>query len=156
VVADLDGLVDLVLDGGRCTVGVESTIVDCTGTLQVLRPGAVTADQIEEAAAEEVAAATGPSRAPGMLASHYAPRARVHLASATEEARSAASTMPPGSNVRVLGEGLDAVAYAASLYGELRRADDDGVTDVVALLPEGGGLAAAVRDRLSKAAAERH
>jgi hypothetical protein len=64
--------------------------------------------------------------------------------------------MPPGSNVRVLGEGLDAVAYAASLYGELRRADDDGVTDVVALLPEGGGLAAAVRDRLSKAAAERH
>lgn len=155
VVADLDGLVDLVLDGGRCTVGVESTIVDCTGTLQVLRPGAVTADQIEEAAAEEVAGATGPSRAPGMLASHYAPRARVHLASATEEARAAASTMPPGSNVRVLGEGLDAVAYAASLYGELRRADDDGVTDVVALLPEGGGLAAAVRDRLSKAAAER-
>lgn len=155
VVADLDGLVDLVLDGGRCTVGVESTIVDCTGTLQVLRPGAVTADQIEEAAAEEVGGATGPSRAPGMLASHYAPRARVHLAATTEEARAAASSMPLGSNVRVLGEGLDAVAYAATLYAELRRADDDGITDVVAVLPQGEGLAAAVRDRLTKAAAER-
>ena len=155
VVADLDGLVDLVLDGGRCTVGVESTIVDCTGTLQVLRPGAVTADQIVEAAAEEVGGATGPSRAPGMLASHYAPRARVHLAATNEEARAAASSMPLGSNVRVLGEGLHAVAYAATLYAELRRADDDGITDVVAVLPQGDGLAAAVRDRLTKAAAER-
>ncbi len=155
VVADLDGSVGIVLDGGPCAVGVESTIVDCTDVLQVLRPGAVTADQIEEAAAEEVGGATGPSRAPGMLASHYAPRARVHLAATTEEARAAASTMPPGSNVRVLGEGLDAVAYAASLYAELRRADDDGITDVVAVLPQGEGLAAAVRDRLTKAAAER-
>ena len=155
VVGDLDGLVDLVLDGGRCTVGVESTIVDCTGTLQVLRPGAVTADQIEETAAEEVAGPSGPSRAPGMLASHYAPRARVHLAATTEEARAAASSMTAGSKVRILGEGLDATEYAAQLYGELRRADDDGITDVIALLPEGDGLAAAVRDRLTKAAAGR-
>lgn len=155
VVGDLDGLVDLVLDGGRCPVGVESTIVDCTGALQVLRPGAVTADQIEETAAEEVAGPSGPSRAPGMLASHYAPRARVHLAATPDDARAAVSAMTAVSTVRVLGEGLDAKEYAAQLYGELRRADDDGVTDVVALLPVGGGLAAAVRDRLTKAAAGR-
>lgn len=155
VVADLDGLVDLVLDGGRCQVGVESTIVDCTGVLQVLRPGAVSAAQIEETTGEILSGPEGPSRAPGMLTSHYAPRARVHVVSSSGEARRVASTVPTGSTARVLGDGVDAVTYALTLYGDLRRADEDGVTDVVAILPAGDGLAAAVRDRLTKAAAER-
>ena len=155
VVADLDGQVDLVLDGGRCRVGVESTIVDCTGVLQVLRPGAVSAAEIEETTGERLSGPDGPSRAPGMLTSHYAPRARVHLVSSSGEARRVASTVPSGAVTRVLGDGVDAVEYASTLYGDLRRADDDGVTDVVAVLPAGEGLAAAVRDRLTKAAAER-
>lgn len=155
VVADLDGLVDLVLDGGRCQVGVESTIVDCTGVLQVLRPGAVSAAQIEETTGERLSGPDGPSRAPGMLNSHYAPRARVHLVSSSGEARRVLSAVPSGAVARVLGDGVDAVTYASTLYGDLRRADDEGVTDVVAVLPAGEGLAAAVRDRLTKAAAER-
>ncbi|MFM9132988.1 MAG: L-threonylcarbamoyladenylate synthase [Actinomycetota bacterium] len=155
VVADLDGLVDLVLDGGRCQVGVESTIVDCTGVLQVLRPGAVSAAQIEETTGERLSGPDGPSRAPGMLNSHYAPSARVHLVSSSGEARRVLSAVPSGAVARVLGDGVDAVEYASTLYGDLRRADDDGVTDVVAVLPAGEGLAAAVRDRLTKAAAER-
>jgi L-threonylcarbamoyladenylate synthase len=155
VIDDLDGLVDLVLDGGTCPVGVESTIVDCTGVMQILRPGAVTAAQIEEVTAEETATTSGPSRAPGMLASHYAPRARVHLARSGAEAAAVAASLGANGRVRVIGDGVDAGELAADLYLELRRADADGLTDIVAVLPAGDGIAAAVRDRLAKAAAER-
>ena len=155
VIDDLDGLIDLVLDGGICPIGVESTIVDCTGVMQVLRPGAVTAAQIEDATSEDTASSSGPARAPGMLASHYAPRARVHLAGSAREAAALAASLADGTAVRVIGAGVDAGTYAANLYLEMRRADAEGATDIVAVMPEGDGLAAAVRDRLTKSAAER-
>ena len=157
VVADLDGLVDLVLDGGRCTVGVESTIVDCTGTLQVLRPGAVTADQIEEAAAAEVGGATGPSRAPGMLASHYAPRCALEaFETAALLSVRLAEAKAMGVAVTSIGPGEgDVSEYSRGLYASMRAADEGGADLILALLPEPTGLGLAVRDRLLKAAAKR-
>jgi len=155
VVDDLDGLIDAVLDGGPCTVGVESTIVDCTGDLQVLRPGAVTRVDIENCLGRPVSETSGPSRAPGMLVSHYAPKARVTIAGTGAEAVGISASMRVrGASVVVIGDRLDVVEYAATLYGMMRDADAAGATQIVAIEPEGEGLAEAVRDRLRKAAAD--
>lgn len=150
VVDDLGADVDLVLDGGPSPVGVESTIVDCTvDPPQVLRPGAITREQIELLLGD-LADPEGPSRAPGMLASHYAPRARVVLVDDVDEAHRRAGGR---ADTVVIGAGVDAVDYARHLYRWLREADDDGRSVVVAVLPPAEGLGHAVRDRLLKAAA---
>ncbi|MEY4079849.1 MAG: hypothetical protein RL430_279 [Actinomycetota bacterium] len=155
VLHDLDGLIDAVLDGGPCSVGVESTIVDCTETLQILRPGAITAADVERSAGRAVDTTRGPSRAPGMLASHYAPDARVHLVASDEEARRLMAELSAvGRTAVVIGVGLDITEYAATLYEMMRRADDAGASDIVAVDPPGSGLEAAVSDRLRKAAAD--
>jgi len=155
VTDDLDGLIDAVLDGGKCDVGVESTIVDCTGTLQVLRPGAITVADIESCAGRPVAVTSGPSRAPGMLASHYAPAAKVHLVSSEgDAARLAADLSRAGRENVVIGVGLGITEYAATLYEMMRGADASGVSDIIAVDPSGPGLEAAVSDRLRKAAAD--
>ena len=155
VISDLGGRIDMVLDGGPCRVGVESTIVDCTNGLQILRPGLVSEDDIERCSGERVAPASGPSRAPGMLISHYAPRARVVLVQSEDLAKEATRReSADGKSVVTVGIGLSAEKYAADLYRLLRRADDAGAECVVAVSPVGGGIAAAVRDRLSKAAAD--
>ena len=159
VVADLGGLLDptrdLVLDGGPCPVGVESTIVDCTvDPPQVLRPGGIPTEDVARLLDGALAPAAGPSRAAGMLTSHYAPRCRIHL---TDD-RAAAETLgrslaTEGSSVRVLDRTDDLVAAARALYADLRAADDDGVDDLVVVLPGPRGLGHALRDRLTKAAA---
>ena len=150
---DLGDDVDLVLDGGPCPVGVESTIVDCTvDPPQILRPGGIPSEQIEALLAGRLAAAAGPSRASGMLASHYAPRCAVLLAADTAEAATLAAQHP---GALVIGDGTDLVDYARGLYDWLRRADDEGRPAVVAVLPPAAGLGHAVRDRLLKAAADR-
>ena len=152
---DLDGLIDAVLDGGPCTVGVESTIVDCTGELQILRPGAVTQADIEACLGRRVSDTTGPSRAPGMLVSHYAPNARVSIADSADEALELSELMRAGGeSVVVIGAGVDAVEYAANLYGLMRDADAAGATRIIAVNPVGDGLGEAIRDRLRKAAAD--
>ncbi|MFZ9483334.1 MAG: L-threonylcarbamoyladenylate synthase [Ilumatobacteraceae bacterium] len=152
VAADLGDAVGYVLDGGPCPVGVESTIVDCTvEPAQVLRPGGISAEQVAEIlGADGVATeASGPSRAPGMLASHYAPDAQVVLVASTDEAhRLAAAT--PGSVI--VDHGQDLASYARSLYADLRAADLSGATTIIAVLPPAEGLGHAVRDRLAKAA----
>ncbi len=90
--ADLGSDVDFVLDGGPCPVGVESTIVDCTvDPPQVLRPGGISADEITSLLHLSLGAATGASRAPGMLPSHYAPKSRVLLAESSAEAQALAA-----------------------------------------------------------------
>ena len=91
VVADLGDLLDpdrdVVLDGGPSPVGVESTIVDCTvEPVQILRAGAVTPEQVRSILDADVAAASGPARASGMLASHYAPRCEVRLVDTADDA----------------------------------------------------------------------
>ena len=152
---DLGGLLELVLDGGPSDVGVESTIVDCTvDPPQVLRPGAITSEQIGAILDSAVAAGQGPSRAPGMLAAHYAPRCTVMLVGTLAEAAVvAAAEGTEGRHVDILDLGPDLASAARTLYADLRDADDRDVDVLVAVLPSPGGLGDALRDRLTKAAA---
>jgi L-threonylcarbamoyladenylate synthase len=151
----LDPARDLVLDGGPCPVGVESTIVDLTTSPpQVLRAGAIGADEVESILSSPVAPAAGPSRASGMLAAHYAPDSEVVLvddppAAARERERRHAA----GDRVRVLDRTGDLVLAARELYSDLRQADRDGLDALVVVLPPAAGLGHALRDRLFKAAA---
>jgi len=157
VVDDLGSLLDperdVVLDGGPCPVGVESTIVDCTTQpVQILRSGAITADQVRAILDAEVAGAAGPARASGMLASHYAPHCEVRLVDSADDAAAlAAGTL----GARVLDLTDDLPRYARELYAALRAADRDGVRTLIAVLPAAEGLGHALCDRLGKAAAPR-
>ncbi len=169
-----DGTVT-VLDGGPCDVGVESTIVDLTGRVaEVLRPGAVTVEQLAVALDAPVRGrAAGPARAPGMLAAHYAPDAWVDLADsgvvaagmcdAPAEAlrvavialRSELAGVRFPDHVRVLDAGDDVAEYAHRLYALLRRADAERCDVIVAVPPPDVGIGAAVADRLRRAASSR-
>lgn len=159
VLADLGALLDperdVVLDGGRAPVGVESTIVDLSVTPpQVLRAGAIDTDTVGRLLDLPVADATGPSRAAGMLAAHYAPHAEVVLAESPAEAHAVAdSRTRAGQLVRVLDRTTDLVVAAHELYADLRAADDDGLDALVVVLPPAEGIGHALRDRLGKAAA---
>lgn len=157
VVDDLGDDVDLILDGGPCEIGVESTVVDCTTSpVQVLRPGSVTAADIEALLTEPVAAASGPVRASGMLEVHYAPACQVYLTDTDTEADTLRSALhSPQRHVEVLDLRGDVVAAARGLYGWLRDADRRGVTHLIVIAPVAAGLGVAVRDRLSRAAAGR-
>jgi L-threonylcarbamoyladenylate synthase len=148
--ADLGDDVDFVLDGGPCPVGVESTIVDCTvDPPQVLRPGGISSEEIESLLDMTLGAPAGPSRAPGMLDSHYAPRCKVVLADSRSEAVALADGLP-GAEIL---EDDDLAHYAHTLFARLRDADDRGVDTVIAVLPPARGLGHAIRDRLIKASA---
>jgi L-threonylcarbamoyladenylate synthase len=173
VVDELGDVVDLVLDGGPCTVGIESAIVDLSGPLpRLLRAGAVPLDELAGlvpglTAADEAA----PAVAPGMLASHYAPDATVVVVGnaatwdevagvlAGELARgrrvgllTPAVPGPIDAEVVVLDAGPSAADYARRLYGRLREADALGLDVVVAVAPSPEGAGAAVLDRLRRAA----
>ena len=164
--------VAIVLDGGPCAVGVESTIVDCTETSpRVLRHGAVTVEMISELLGA-VPAVGGTTRAPGTLASHYAPDARVELVAARALAARVreladagvtcgviemrAGAAPERAGTAVTLATVDSVAeYARVLYSALRKADDLGVDVVLAVSPPLRGIGAAVVDRLQRAASDR-
>jgi L-threonylcarbamoyladenylate synthase len=154
---DLGDHVDVVLDGGPCRVGVESTIVDCTvDPPQILRPGAITADDVESLLDGLVPArGSGPPRAPGMLASHYAPRCRIVLVETPLDAERAATAAMPFGRVDVLDPAVGLADYARNVYAWLRDADDRGVDVLVVVMPPPDGLGHAIRDRLTKAAAPR-
>lgn len=158
---------DVVLDGGPCRVGVESTILDCTGPSPiVLRPGGVDRSTIESVGGTPVSPRPSPVRAPGTLASHYSPSARVLLVGAADLIGGAAGvpTVPPRTGVLApvtvptppgtvrLSAPESPTQYASVLYSALREADALGLTSVLAVAPEGAGIAAAVRDRLARAA----
>jgi L-threonylcarbamoyladenylate synthase len=153
----LDPETDVILDGGPSPVGVESTIVDCTvDPPQILRPGGIPSETIAELIGAPLAPASGPSRAAGMMSSHYAPRARIHLVDQPGDAEAAVARLGPrGIDIRVIDGTDDLVRYARTLYAELRDADADGCTDIIAVLPPPIGLGHAIRDRLQKAAAHR-
>lgn len=159
VIADLGARLDpdrdVVLAGGPSTIGVESTIVDCTEPIpQVLRPGAVTPEQVA-AIVGAVAPPSGPARAPGMLATHYSPHCAVELVDCRVDAdRRAGELAQSGHRVDVIYE-PDPVVYAQTLYERLRAADDAGTDVVVAVLPPAEGLGHAIRDRLARASARR-
>ncbi len=151
---ELGDLVDLVLDGGACPVGVESTIVDCTvEPPQILRCGGIDNEQISQILGGRLATATGPSRASGMLRSHYAPSAVVELVDSRPLAeRRAEFLTATGATVDIFDPTLDLVAGAQTLFSRLRDADRRRVDTVIAVLPPPAGLGHAIRDRLIKAA----
>ena len=151
VALDLGDRVDYVLDSGPCPVGVESTIVDCSvEPPQILRPGAITAEQVSALLSGRLSPASGPSRAAGMMASHYAPKAKVVLVESSADGLAATVGR---HDVWLLDRSDDLVLYARHLYDDLRAADLRGVSTVVAVLPPPVGLGHAIRDRLTKAAA---
>jgi L-threonylcarbamoyladenylate synthase len=171
--ADLGDDVDVVLDDGPCTVGVESTIVDCTGDeLVILRPGGVTRDRIEEVSGQAVGVRSdGLVRAPGTLKSHYAPEATVLVVAPQDLAERATALLAARERVAVLAPGpiptlpaevvvLDAPAnadeYARVLYACLREADRRGVDVLLAVPPPDTGVGVAVGDRLRRAAGREH
>ena len=154
--ADLGGDVDLILDGGECAVGVESTIVDLTGAVPVvLRPGAVTDQQIAEVLGQRVASSnTSKNSVPGQMPSHYAPRARVIVVPAHELQARVEAARAEGQRVGVIDVEPPAEA-ARRLYAELRRSDEVGCDVIFACAPAEVGLGVAVADRLRKAAGPR-
>ena len=150
----LDARRDVILDGGPSPIGVESTIVDCTvEPPQLLRPGGIPAEDIERLLDQALAPTSGPSRAAGMLAAHYAPAAEVELVDSRQAGEIRARELArSGRRIEVLDLSADLVRYARELYSRLRDADAAGVDVVVAVLPPPRGLGHAIRDRLTKAA----
>jgi L-threonylcarbamoyladenylate synthase len=166
VVTSLDGAVDMILDGGATTVGIESTVIDLTTEKpRLLRPGMITATQIERVVGPIVAvtSATGEGArpAPGMLERHYSPRARLVLVDAPDVADVVHKARAEGANVEALvvtsrdhGSPMprDAADYAACLYDRLHALDDAGVDVVVVERVPNSAEWAGIRDRLERAA----
>tara|TARA_R110002110_G_scaffold112278_1_gene279197 strand:- start:3139 stop:3708 length:570 start_codon:yes stop_codon:yes gene_type:complete len=150
--AILDPATDAILDGGPCEVGLESTIIDTTvDPPQLLRAGAITADDVA-GIVSDLAHASGPSRASGMLESHYAPHCEVRLVDNADDARALRAGT---QGAEILEFGNDIAEAARSLYSELRAADTRGAKMLIVVLPPATGLGHALRDRLTKAAAPR-
>jgi L-threonylcarbamoyladenylate synthase len=154
---DLDGDVDIVLDGGPCTVGVESTIVDVTGAEPVvLRVGAIDEERLAQLVGKPrlTRSTAGEVAAPGTLESHYAPEARVELVRVDELDARARCLRAAGLAVGVLDAPDDVGEYARGLYRELRELDRRRVDVILAVAPaDTEGIGAAVADRLRRAAA---
>ncbi|CAB4576478.1 unannotated protein [freshwater metagenome] len=145
---------DLVLEGGASMVGIESTIIDCTKAApSILRPGAITEQMISEVTGLSLIQKDSGIRVSGALESHYAPKAKVFLNSAAQPGDgfiALAAIETPAGALRLCSP-EDEIEYAQQLYAALRLADEKGLTRVVAIAPEGDGIAIAIRDRLSKA-----
>jgi L-threonylcarbamoyladenylate synthase len=148
---------DQILDGGACDVGVESTIIDCTGSVpKVLRPGAITAQMIAESTGLEVNGVVEESaiRVSGSLEAHYAPAATVVLDQSPVAGQGfiAMADIPTGDGVVRLAAPKTHDEFARVLYSSLRAADEQGLETVVVEQPVGDGIAIAIRDRLKRAA----
>ena len=148
---------DQILDGGSCDVGVESTIIDCTGdTPKILRPGAITIEMIEQSTGLKVIASVEEPeiRVSGSLDSHYAPAATVVLDQSPTAGQGfiAMSDVVAVDGVVRLAEPRTHEEFAQVLYAALRAADEQGLTTVVVQQPVGDGIAIAIRDRLKRAA----
>jgi L-threonylcarbamoyladenylate synthase len=154
---------DQILDGGSCAVGVESTIIDCTGDVpRILRPGAVTAAMIKDSTGLNLGVSKVANssfvdkeeiRVSGSLESHYAPMATVVLdrAPLPGEGFIAMAGVMAGNGVVRLAAPESHEDFARVLYAALRAADDQGLDSVVVEQPSGDGIAVAIRDRLMRA-----
>ena len=146
---------DQILDGGACDVGVESTIIDCTGDApRILRPGAITEEMIEHSTGLDVLDANGVAiRVSGLLDSHYSPQARVVLDQSPTAGQgfiAMADVTTPDGVVRLAAPQTHE-EFARILYSSLRAADEQGLGTVVVAQPAGNGMAIAIRDRLMRA-----
>ncbi len=151
---------DQILDGGACDVGVESTIIDCTGdTPKILRPGAITVEMIQESTGLKIVEVAGVVdgdviRVSGSLDSHYAPVATVVLDQSPVAGQgfiAMKDVVSPDGVVRLAAPATHA-DFARVLYAALRSADQQGLATVVVQQPQGDGIAIAIRDRLMRAA----
>ena len=153
---------DQIMDGGPCSVGVESTIIDCTGQLpRILRPGAITEEMIKESTGlTELAPTTSTDETPrvsGSFEKHYAPAAKVLLDQTPVAGQGfiASSRRVTPIGVTRLAAPKNADELARDLYTALRKADELGLQEVVVEQPQGDGIAIAIRDRLARATAGR-
>ena len=145
---------DQILDGGPSTVGVESTIIDCTsGAPRILRPGAITIEMIEQSTGLKVLTAETNIRVSGSLENHYAPKATVFLNRTPENGEGfiALADIDSPENVIRLAAPKTIEEFARVIYSALRDADAQGLKSVVVAEPTGDGLALAIRDRLMRA-----
>jgi L-threonylcarbamoyladenylate synthase len=146
---------DLILDGGPAHVGLESTIIDCTGDApKILRPGAITQAMIEEVTGLKVSENNDSQiRVSGSLEKHYAPNAQVILDVQASEGQGfiapADVATPPGAIRLASPANID--EYARTLYSALRDGDAQGLETIAIIQPGGDGLAIAIRDRLMRA-----
>ena len=146
---------DMILDGGPSQVGVESTIIDCTGSNpHILRPGAITQAMIEEVTGLKVTDAQSEIRVSGSLENHYAPEATVVLDSTpqTGDGYIAMSDKPTPVGVIRLASPQSVEEYARILYASLRDGDSQKIARICIDQPQGDGLAIAICDRLQRAA----
>ncbi len=161
VLADLDGRIDMIIDGGVASVGVESTIVSCLGVPSLLRPGGLSRAAIERVLGHPLALAETPDDeaplAPGMLASHYAPRTPVRLNA--REVRDGEVLLAFGpraleaDRMLNLSPSGDLVEAAANLFSHLRALDAAGAKGIAVMHIREDGLGEAINDRLARAAA---
>jgi L-threonylcarbamoyladenylate synthase len=170
VLADLDGRIDLILDGGPTPVGVESTIIACLDDPVLLRPGGLTRAAIETALGRKLAYtpsaiphADDAPLAPGMLATHYAPHTPVRLAATRVEEDEALLAFGPtlavgakrAKSVLNLSSRGDLIEATANLFSHLRVLDAAGARAIAAMPIPAEGLGEAINDRLARAAAPR-
>jgi L-threonylcarbamoyladenylate synthase len=151
---------DLILDGGSCQVGVESTIINCIeDTPEILRPGAITATMISDVTGLQVEQISAGSnkltiKAPGLLQSHYAPKAKVFLSTTPNlgDGFVALADIPTPPGAIRLASPKNNKEYAQLLYQALRLADTKQLPNVIVIPPTGDDLAIAICDRLEKCA----
>jgi L-threonylcarbamoyladenylate synthase len=148
---ELGDSVNLILDGGTCAVGIESTVLSLIGPPTILRLGAITREMIEEVLHETVGAsvtvaeATSPLRSPGQLAVHYAPRTPAFRFEPRERDRIDLT------DAAIIEPSLDAETYARNFYARLRMLDAQGLRAIYIEMPPDAPLWAAVRDRIIRA-----
>jgi L-threonylcarbamoyladenylate synthase len=162
VLRDLGGSIDLVIDEGQCTIGVESTIIACLADApRLLRPGGLSRAQAEDVLGMRLSTTDShtPVIAPGLLASHYAPRARVHLNVTSRPEGAAvldfAGQIGPGPHTLDLSPSGDLAEASHNLFAYLRSLDELNVRDIVVAPVPSNGLGEALNDRLKRAAAPR-
>lgn len=145
---------DLVLDGGPCLVGVESTIINCTGDApRILRPGAITEAEIESVTGLSLAETSSDIRVSGSLENHYAPKATVVLDAEPQAGDgfiALANIETPAGAIRIASPKTNE-EFARILYSSLRAGDEQSLTRIVVAQPQGNDIAIAIRDRLQRA-----
>lgn len=147
---------DLIINGGASSIGIESTIVDCTGgSPKILRSGFVTIEDIEECLKIEFTenSRTSEIKFSGSFDKHYAPKCRIILGNSEVDGSGffALSDIPTPPSMERLAAPNSVEEFARVLYSTLRAADQKGFTNLVVVQPEGQGLALAINDRLLKA-----
>lgn len=146
---------DLILDGGNCHIGIESTIINCTGNFpSILRPGSITIEMIEKSIGSEIKSNTSNSniKTSGLLDKHYSPRAIVRLNMLAEPGEgfiAMASISTPIGAIR-LSSPRNNQEFARELYEALRDGDRFNLSEIKVILPEEGELVEAINDRMAK------